>query len=130
MEINKSVFVIFLIIISSLVTVYMGMNFSVDIYRTQQLILLLLLSSVGLMCCSIVYRKEKWNLPISLLLILLLIACYQIAISNVSLELYLQILLFFCCFILFYQYLQKQQDSALCEIAIVYPLLKEANKNN
>lgn len=130
MEINKSVFVIFLIIISSLVTVYMGMNFSVDIYRTQQLILLLLLSSIGLMCCSIVYRKEKWNLPISLLLILLLIACYQIAISNVSLELYLQILLFFCCFILFYQYLQKQQDSALCEIAIVYPLLKEANKNN
>ncbi|MFT4072242.1 MAG: hypothetical protein QM654_10060 [Dysgonamonadaceae bacterium] len=130
MEINKSVFVIFLIIISSLVTVYMGMNFSVDIYRTQQLILLLLLSSVGLMCCSIVYRKEKWNLPISLLLILLLIACYQIAISNVSLELYLQILLFFCCFILFYQYIQKQQDSALCEIAIVYPLLKEANKNN
>lgn len=130
MEINKSVFVIFLIIISSLVTVYMGMNFSVDIYRTQQLILLLLLSSIGLMCCSIVYRKEKWNLPISLLLILLLIACYQIAISNVSLELYLQILLFFCCFILFYQYLQKQQESALYEIAIVYPLLKEANKNN
>lgn len=130
MEINKSVFVIFLIIISSLVTVYMGMNFSVDIYRTQQLILLLLLSSIGLMCCSIVYRKEKWNLPISLLLILLLIACYQIAISNVSLELYLQILLFFCCFILFYQYLQKQQEGALYEIAIVYPLLKEANKNN
>lgn len=130
MAINKSVFVIFLIIISSLVTVYMGMNFSVDIYRTQQLILLLLLSSIGLMCCSIVYRKEKWNLPISLLLILLLIACYQIAISNVSLELYLQILLFFCCFILFYQYLQKQQESALYEIAIVYPLLKEANKNN
>lgn len=118
MKTNIPFILILVLIAGSLLLAFFGVSFSLDVFRTQPLILLLLVGAIGLAYQSIIYRKERANLPLVILLLLLLIISYQFILSHLTFELYSKILLFLTYFILSFQYIQKQQEKGVFEIAL------------
>jgi tetratricopeptide (TPR) repeat protein len=123
MKIHIFISFIFAFIILSLFAEYIGIRFSMDTYGIQSLLLLLMIGAIGCIYYFFVFNKRSVNFPKRGILMLLLIPTYQIIVSDISFELYSQILLFICYFTLFYQYFQQQKENGLYVISLIFTCL-------